>query len=229
MHPCLSLSSCAHSPGPTAGLQPGLSSLGRWRHGAAGLPFHRLPSCGLPGWLPEVTSSFLPGDGLTGGLWEEQDPFTLGGVGNTLFGSLVTNEPLGLPFGGACLFACPAQGIQHDPSAAQASWAAFLGEVTWRCVHALGAALRGLAHPQPHPREPALPQAHQLWCTSQHGQSQKDAASSRFPVRADGMQGDSWRAVLSYLHCKQGGCGCSQCASSSGKSHQSCPLVQFAE
>lgn len=103
MHPCLSVSSCAHSPGSTAGLQPGLSSLGRWRHGAAGLPFHRLPSCGLPGWLPEVTSSFLPGDGLTGRLWEEQDPFTLGGVGNTLFGSLVTNEPLGLPFGGACL------------------------------------------------------------------------------------------------------------------------------
>lgn len=40
------------------------------------------------------------------------------------------------------------------------------------------------------------------------------------------MQGDSWRAVLSYLLCKQGGCGCSQCPSSSGKSDQSCPLVR---
>lgn len=100
MHPCSSLSSCAHNPEPTAGLQSGLSWLGRWRHRAAGLPLCRLPSCGLPGWLPEVTASFLPGDGLIGRLWEEQDPITLGRVGNTPFGSL---EPLGLPFGGARL------------------------------------------------------------------------------------------------------------------------------
>lgn len=103
MHPCLSLSSCAHSPGPTAELQPRLSSPGRWRHRAAGLPLCRLPSCGLPGWLPGVTSSFLPGDGFTGRLWEEQDPITLGRVGNTLLGSLDTNEPLRLPSGGVSL------------------------------------------------------------------------------------------------------------------------------
>lgn len=53
--------------------------------------------------------------GLWAGTWEEQDPIALGGVGNTPSGCLEANEPLRLPFGGACL-CLPAlpKGIQHD-------------------------------------------------------------------------------------------------------------------
>lgn len=51
---------------------------------------------------------------------------------------------------------------------------------------------------------PALPQAHRLWCTRYRGGSWKDVAASVFAVRADGMAGVCWRALLSHLHCKRG-------------------------
>lgn len=62
--------------------------------------------------------SLLPSCQETGsraGVWEEQDPITLGRVGNTPFGCLETNKALGLPFGSACL-CLPAllKGIQRD-------------------------------------------------------------------------------------------------------------------